>query len=239
MNIDNFRGRDLKNVIKIVCDQKFFEELVDLPNMILKNHTYYYKGIPIYLDENLKYKTCELLYKNDNNFYDDIIKNLKKEANHLNDRLTRFRNNNEMNNYIVTLKSLRETLDLIKKYDWQLIYSEYGIENDKIKNIDDSINIMLANGITINNEGKDIHDLKNDKNNLPKLVTEIAVWECNHEGNIRNHKVWKTNIPYERSKLNSSNEIKCEINISKDIDVNELSKNVSEVICNNMKRSKY
>ena len=30
-----------------------------------------------------------------------------------------------MNLYISTLKSLRETLNLIKEYDWQLMYSEY------------------------------------------------------------------------------------------------------------------
>ena len=31
------------------------------------------------------------------NFYDGIVSNLKQEAKHLNDRLTKFRNNNEMN----------------------------------------------------------------------------------------------------------------------------------------------
>jgi len=169
MNMDNFRGRDLKNVIKIVCDQEFFRELVDFPNMVLKDNMYYYKGIPISIDENLKYKTCELLYKkNNNNFYDGIVSNLKQEAKHLNERLTKFRNNSDMNGYIATLKSLRETLDLIKKYDWQLMYSEYGVVDDK----DDSI--------------------------LKSYITEIAVWEQNNEGNIKNYKVWKTNIPYKK-----------------------------------------
>jgi len=161
MNIDNFRGRDLKNVMKIICDKEFFEELVDFPNIIMKDDIYYYKGIPISIDENLKHKTCELVYKNDNNFYDDIVANLKQEAKYLNDRLTRFRNNNEMNGYIATLKSLRETLDLIKKYDWQLMYSEYDIEYKSCL------------------DGKD------------KISREIAVWEQNHEGSIRNHNKWK------------------------------------------------
>jgi len=129
MNIDNFRGRDLKNVIKIVCDQKFFNDLVDFPNIIMKDDICYYKGIPISIDENLKYKTCELVYKSNDNFYDGIVNNLKQEAKQLNIRLDKLRNNNEMNGYISTLKSLRETLDLIKKYDWQLMYSEYGVEN--------------------------------------------------------------------------------------------------------------
>ena len=193
-----FKERDLKDVIKIICDQNLFNELVDFPYITMKNNTYCYKGIPIFIDDNLKYKTYELIYKSNDNFYDGIVNNLKQEAKHLNDRLTKFRNNNEMNGYIATLKSLRETLDLIKKYDWNLMYSEYGVENDKIKNIEDSINIMLANGITTNNEGKDIHDLKNDKNNLPRLVTEISVWEQNHDGQIRNHNVWRTSIPYKK-----------------------------------------
>ena len=208
MNIDNFRGRDLKDVIKIICDQNFFNELVDLPNIIIKNNTYCYKGIPIFIDDNLKYKTCELIYKSNDNFYDGIVNNLKQEAKHLNDKISIFRSKHDIQNCIVALKALRETLDLIKKYDWNLMYSEYSIENDKIKNIEDSINIMLANGITTNNEGKDIHDLKNDKNNLPRLVTEIAVWEQNHEGNIRNHKVWRTDIEYKKYKYIVDNEIR-------------------------------
>ena len=36
-----------------------------------------------------------------------------------------------MNLYISTLKSLRETLDLINKYDWKLMYSEYGLTQDQ------------------------------------------------------------------------------------------------------------
>jgi len=201
MNINNFKERDLKNVIKIVCDQEFFRELVDFPNMVLKDHTHYYKGIPISIDENLKYKTCELLYKNDSNFYDGIVKNLKQEAKHLNERLTRFRVNNEMNGYISTLKSLRETLDLIKKYDWQLMYSEYGIKDEKeIMRIDDSIDdiidISLANNKTRNEIKDEIDYLIRQKGN--SFITEIAVWEQNNEGNIRNHKVWRTNIPYKK-----------------------------------------
>jgi len=47
MNMDNFKGRDLKNVIKIVCDKEFFKELVDFPNIIMKDDICYYKGIPL------------------------------------------------------------------------------------------------------------------------------------------------------------------------------------------------
>lgn len=97
------------------------------------------------------------------NFYDEIVKNLKEEAKKLNEKLSKLRDNHDMNGYISTLKSLRETLDLIHKYDWQLYYSEYGVESD---NVDSGYAI------------------------------EIAVWEQNHEGQIRNHKTWRTDIGY-------------------------------------------
>ena len=158
-----FKERDLKDVIKIICDQNFFNELVDLPNIIIKNNTYCYKGIPIFIDDNLKYKTCELIYKSNDNFYDGIVNNLKQEAKHLNDKISIFRSKHDIQNCIVALKALRETLDLIKKYDWTLMYSEYGVENT-------------------NNQ----------------LVTEIAVWEQNHDGQIKNHKFWRTDIEYKK-----------------------------------------
>ena len=62
-------------------------------------------------------------------FYDSIVKNLKQEAEKLNRKLTVIRENNQdMNMYISTLKSLRETLELISRYDWKLNYSEYKTE---------------------------------------------------------------------------------------------------------------
>jgi len=158
-----FKGKDLKNVIKIVCDKIFFNELVDFPNIIMKNNTYCYKGIPIFIDDNLKYNTYELVYKSNDNFYDGIVNNLKQEAKHLNDKISIFRSKHDIQNCIVALKALRETLDLIKKYDWTLMYSEYGVENT-------------------NNQ----------------LVTEIAVWEQNHDGQIKNHKFWRTDIEYKK-----------------------------------------
>lgn len=69
--------------------------------------------------------------KNEVNFYDSIITNLKKEASELNKKLSKIRDTgNDMNNYISTLKSLRETLDLISKYDWRFEYSEYKVKDD-------------------------------------------------------------------------------------------------------------
>lgn len=87
---------------------------------------------------------------NAENFYDLIVENLKKEAKHLNEKLEKVRNNQDMNNYLATLKSIKETLRLIEEYDWTLKYSEYKTGNEP----------------------------------------QIAVWEQNHEGQIRNYKIW-------------------------------------------------
>jgi len=170
------------------------------------------------------------------NFYDGIVSNLKQEAKHLNDRLTKFRNNNEMNGYIATLKSLRETLDLIKKYDWQLMYSEYGVENTKeIMRIDDSIDdvidIALANNKTRNEIRDEIDYLIRKKDNY---ITEIAVWEQNHDGQIRNHKVWKTDIPYKKHNCDNiifNEEVKHINNLSNiEKDMFEYNKKVNDIL---------
>jgi len=100
------------------------------------------------------------------NFYDKIVNNLKKEAEKLNNKLSLIRENLEnpnkyadMNIYIATLKSLKETLDLISKYDWKLMHSEYETDNGR------------------------------SFNSNPQ-VKQIAVWEQNHDNQIRNHKIW-------------------------------------------------
>lgn len=97
------------------------------------------------------------------NFYDKIVTNLKSEAEQLNKNLIKTRNNNDYNNYIATLKSLKETLDLINKYDWKLHYSEYEVPCTKAN---------LEEGF------------------CQGIKKQISVWEQNHENNIRNHKVW-------------------------------------------------
>jgi len=87
------------------------------------------------------------------NFYEGIVKNLKSEANKLSGTLVIATNRNDTQLYIATIKSLRDTLDLINKYDWRLMYSEYGLDSS--------------------NESK-----------------QVAIWEQNHDNQIRNHKVW-------------------------------------------------
>ena len=64
------------------------------------------------------------------NVYQEIVGCLKKEAKKLSGRLVLYNNQGEMNQYISTIKSLKETLDLINKYNWKLTYSEYDISEE-------------------------------------------------------------------------------------------------------------
>ena len=63
------------------------------------------------------------------NYIDSIVKTLKSEANELNKNLIKYRQNKDMNLYISTLKSLRETMNLIHEYDWQPQSSKYKVDD--------------------------------------------------------------------------------------------------------------
>lgn len=39
------------------------------------------------------------------------------------------------------------------------------------------------------------------KDENDNIMTEISIWEQNHDGQIRNHKHWKTNIPYKTTQF--------------------------------------
>lgn len=92
------------------------------------------------------------------NIFDETVETLIKDAKALTERYNRYVSveadpdncayRNKMT--IDTLRLLKDTLSLIKEYDWYLEYSEYETDNHK----------------------------------------EIAVWEQNHSGEIRNHKKW-------------------------------------------------
>jgi hypothetical protein len=53
---------------------------------------------------------------------------------------------------------------------------------------------------TVDSKGM-THIIDENGRHINDLVTEIAVWEQNHEGRIRNHQVWKTNIPYKKGSI--------------------------------------
>ncbi|HEY5588240.1 MAG TPA: hypothetical protein VIK86_04700 [Candidatus Paceibacterota bacterium] len=97
---------------------------------------------------------------NTENFYDGIITKLKEEANLLNRNLSNL--HTDMNSYMSNIKALRETLDIIQRYNWELKYSEYSTE--------------VSSGV---------------------LEKQVAVWEQNIAGDIRNHKKWKVESPTE------------------------------------------
>lgn len=70
-------------------------------------------------------------------FYGEIVESLKREATGLKNKLTKCSENNDFNMYVQLVKALRETLLLIKQYEWQLMYSEYesGYKTDSTKQV--------------------------------------------------------------------------------------------------------
>lgn len=82
----------------------------------------------------------------EDNFYDSIVSNLKKEADKLSNRLNKLSESQSItNDYIATIKSLRETLDLINKYDWKLMYSTYGLKEQDSENRNRMISVWEQN----------------------------------------------------------------------------------------------
>lgn len=92
----------------------------------------------------------------DLNCFDNIVSLLKQDAIDLQKRFTNAKNDNDYKISIDVLRLLKDTLSLIKEYDWKLMYSEY------------------ETGLYTNET----------------LKKQVAIWEQNSEGNIRNHKVW-------------------------------------------------
>jgi hypothetical protein len=174
-------------------------------------------------------------------FYDLIVNNLKQEAKHLNSKLMKLRDNHDMNNYISTLKSLRETLDLIKKYDWQLYYSEYGVCKDKYNISKYEYKEIIKNCEYRKNDGsckKYNCECNDDKCYDDILVTEIAVWEQNHDNQIRNHKVWKTDIPYKNGfHINDNGDLSIKGNITISTNEEIKHKNAMEELNNDIKKA--
>ena len=82
------------------------------------------------------------------NIFDETVDTLIKDAKILTKKYHDFLNGGKAREAIDILRLLKDTLSLIKEYDWHLEYSEY----------------------------------ETDGHN------EVAVWEQNHSGEIRNHK---------------------------------------------------
>lgn len=134
MDINGLKKADLSNVLEIQCGEKVYHDVFNLVDANFENTKLYFKGVPVNKYGSILSEDIKLLKKQfaeETNFYDSIVKNLKNEAIKLNERLTKLRDNQNVNNdYIATLKSLRETLDLISRYDWELKFSEYQVKDD-------------------------------------------------------------------------------------------------------------
>lgn len=84
------------------------------------------------------------------NVFNETIETLTKDASSLQQKFHKLQETGDIRASIDCLRLLKDTLSLIKEYDWQLMYSEYKTDGQK----------------------------------------QIAVWEQNHCGDIRNHKIW-------------------------------------------------
>lgn len=84
------------------------------------------------------------------NIFNETVKTLTEDAMSLQQKFHKLQEENNIKGSIDCLRLLKDTLSLIKEYDWHLEYSEYKTEGKK----------------------------------------QIAVWEQNHCGDIKNHKIW-------------------------------------------------
>ena len=78
-----------------------------------------------------EFKTLIENFCPEENFNDEIIESLKNNARKLNKNLNNMSDISNMNSYISCVKALRETMDLIQRYDWRLLYSEYKTDGKK------------------------------------------------------------------------------------------------------------
>lgn len=84
------------------------------------------------------------------NVFEETVETLIKDARSLQSKFTTLQEKNDFRGALDAMRLLKDTLSLIKEYDWELKYSEYQTDGHK----------------------------------------EVAVWEQNHSGEIRNHKKW-------------------------------------------------
>lgn len=88
------------------------------------------------------------------NIFNETVKTLTEDAMSLQQRFHKLQEENNIKGSIDCLRLLKDTLSLIKEYDWHLEYSEYKVDGRK----------------------------------------QISVWEQNHCGDIKNHKIWNIDI---------------------------------------------
>ena len=84
------------------------------------------------------------------NVFNETVETLTKDASSLQQKFHKLQETGDIRASIDCLRLLKDTLSLIKEYDWHLEYSEYKTDGQK----------------------------------------QVSVWEQNHCGDIRNHKIW-------------------------------------------------
>lgn len=84
------------------------------------------------------------------NVFEETVNTLTNDAMSLQQKFHKLQESGDIRASIDCLRLLKDTLSLIKEYDWHLEYSEYKTDGHR----------------------------------------EVAVWEQNHSGEIRNHKKW-------------------------------------------------
>jgi hypothetical protein len=84
------------------------------------------------------------------NIFNETVKTLTEDTMSLQQKFHKLQEDNNIKGSIDCLRLLKDTLSLIKEYDWHLEYSENKTDGKK----------------------------------------QVAVWEQNHCGDIKNHKVW-------------------------------------------------
>ena len=84
------------------------------------------------------------------NVFNETVETLTKDASSLQQKFHKLQETGDIRASIDCLRLLKDTLSLIKEYDWHLEYSEYKTDGQR----------------------------------------QVAVWEQNHCGDIRNHKIW-------------------------------------------------
>lgn len=94
------------------------------------------------------------------NIFNETVKTLTEDAMSLQQKFHKLQEDNNIKGSIDCLRLLKDTLSLIREYDWHLEYSEYKTDGKK----------------------------------------QVAVWEQNHCGDIKNHKVWNVSTSSDNDK---------------------------------------
>ena len=94
------------------------------------------------------------------NIFNETVKTLTDDVVSLQQKFHKLQEDNNIKGSIDCLRLLKDTLSLIKEYDWHLEYSEYKTDGKK----------------------------------------QVAVWEQNHCGDIKNHKIWDVANPSDTDK---------------------------------------